>query len=221
MNNKVKHIKTYSILLFCCVLIFVCFLILDNDIIAKCFYNNPKTEKKQQFKSVIKEKEEIINSLNLQIAELKKTEETSQRYKEITAENVNNLLKAKEYFNSDEYEESLSYIEKVDVNLLIASTKTIYDNMLSDCLKNLGKKYYSLGYHSYINKDYNESIELFQKSYHYEKNQSFSSDALYLLGYSLYQVGKYEDAKLTFEMLLKEYPKTSTRKDVERILSNF
>ncbi len=247
MDNKQKYIKMYSIILGFCILLFAYFIIFQKDCLSKICVDNRytdnaihekkdvistyvyrkkgndvtdkdllSTQEKISLKECIDEKDQIIKSLTIERDRIK---EKYDNQKELLSENIDILLKAKELFDMEEYQDALIIIDDIDKELLLSKSEDIYNNIKNESLKSLGRQTYQQGYEAYINQDFETAINLFQQAYNYDKKQSFSYNALYYLGYSFFKNEQYDDALATFKKLLDEYPNTPSRNDVERILS--
>lgn len=78
---------------------------------------------------------------------------------------------------------------------------------------------YQDGYYWYMKKNYDKAIEKLTQSVSIKADAYYSDDCYYFIAYSEYRKGNFEGAKNMFNKLLENYPQTTYKEEVQRMLN--
>lgn len=101
--------------------------------------------------------------------------------------------------------------------------KKLYQQVLTEAKISNAKKnhvYYNLGLLEYWNKKYNDALVYFSKIYTKYPKSSFAPGSLLYIGRSFKKLGKKDEAKATFEELIKKYPKKKQAESAKKELKS-
>lgn len=165
-------------------------------------------------------KEDLDNTLNLNNESIKKLEENN---KNIQAENealkqqldekeqVQQVQQVSELYNNGNKEESAKLLLSLSdkYTAFPEETKILYDSLTNKILPDLSKTYYNDGKTKYNAKKYDEARVLFENSFAMSGEQSFSGDNLYYIGRIDEINGNIENAKIMYQRVINDYPKSA------------
>lgn len=202
-------------------LMVACFMILPARVAA---VNSANTARITSISEESDAKSAKILEYETQISDLKTQSDSLQSEiddyegKEGTVDTMNYLMAAVNTYLTDpsDVESIAADMEHIDISGMGSSAtsdfKQLYDTFTATVGTKLANLYYSQGYSQYKNKDYENAITNLSLAYQYD---STNGDALFYLGNCYYQSGDTDNAKKTYDKVIKEFPNTRKATDSE------
>lgn len=194
-----------------------------------------KSNYQTQIKQLTENNGKLENKLNTTIAENEKTiSQLQQENERLIGENqqINSDLKEKEQiqkvqqastlYENGNKEDSYILLKSIEnvVNSFPEETRLIYESLVEKVYPDMAKTYYNDGLRSYNTRKYDEARTLFEKSYAVMTDQSFSDDALYYIARIDEINENKENAKLLYQRLMDDYPKSNMYYNARSRLAN-
>lgn len=107
--------------------------------------------------------------------------------------------------SSERYKEAMQYVAKKEYSKAIPLLEQVLEKEKNPVTR--GNALYWLGEAAYANSEYDKAIEQFQKAFQI-KSSTKADDALLMMAESYRKLGKNDDAKKTYERLVRLYPQS-------------
>ncbi len=112
-------------------------------------------------------------------------------------------------YNQKKYIEAADKLMSLKVDELSADLKAKYNSVKDKVLLGAANQLVTDGNTLYKNKKYAEAVKKLEKLFALGDNWNFADKALYILGKSYVEVNEIQKAKVTYEKLINEYPKSA------------
>jgi TolA-binding protein len=190
---------------------------------------NEKNKYRVNLKTALDEnvmlKEEIAQVKNQLIDDEKKLEDSDKEKQQLQDKytdmqnNYEALLAAEsEYAKENIIKCAEMLISQVNINQLGPEGKIVYQSMADVVFEKASYQFYKEGYGQYKKKQYLEAAKSFADSLRYSKKSYFSDDCYFFLAYSEHYQGNNTISREYIDLLLKNYPDSSYKKDAEDLL---
>lgn len=239
-NNEKKTVWLYAVILFTSA-----FIVLLLTGYSQIKFNKSLTDYKNRLNDREKENTKFQYNLSSALAENKKMNEELKSLKEdmlktieknnslsknvediknnqtITISSYELLLKAdKEYSEGNIRESALILLEKINIYQFSENALNKYYELVSKTYKKAALQFYRDGLKDYKKGEYEKAVKDLKYSLKFAKNEYFSDDCYYFIGYSEYNLGNKDLAKESLETLISNYPDSSYKKDAEDLLTS-
>jgi TolA-binding protein len=121
----------------------------------------------------------------------------------------NQVSQVSTLYAQKKYIEAADRLMSLKVDDLTSDLKTKYDSMKDKVLLRAASQMTSEGNTLYKNKNFAEAIKKLEKVFALGDKWDFADKALYILGKSYVEVNDQQKATITYEKLIKEYPKSA------------
>ncbi len=112
-------------------------------------------------------------------------------------------------YTQKKYVEASDKLMSIKVDELSEDLKTKYNSIRDKVLLGAANQLVTDGNTLYNNKKYADAIKKLEKLFTLGNNWNFADKALYILGKSYVEVNEIQKAAVTYEKLIKEYPKSA------------
>jgi TolA-binding protein len=196
---------------------------LSNEEAEKFNFQNSLTDalnENKALKETIDQLNKSISDMKTQIENTAKTEENQEAKSNFAKLMYERIIEAQsEYSNGNIVMCAIILKEKVQYDLLNDFCKQIYNKLGDKTFQPAAEKMYYEGYNAFKAKDYNLSMEKFKLSIKLYDKEYYSDDSYFFLGYSLYYLDNFEEAKIIINTLLNKYPDSTYKLEAERLLA--
>ena len=154
--------------------------------------------------------EEIDNSsesVNTATDQISQAKETTTSYE--------NLLKAWQAYNDENYETAANALEGVNSDLLSVEAKSMYDAIMGDIGSSVKQKYQSTAMDAYESGDYATAIENYTKALDIGE-PDFTS--MFYLAQAYQKSGDTDNAKTWYQKIIDTFPGTQNASDAQDYL---
>jgi TolA-binding protein len=130
------------------------------------------------------------------------------------------FVKAEKAYKNNNYI-TCAIILKTQCNSEFLDDETLktYNSMVSDTFYKAAETLYSRGYGNLENSEYKSAAASFEKSILLKSDGYFTDDCYYFLAYSQYRTDKIEEAKISLNFLLKNYPSSNFLSEANSLLT--
>ncbi len=105
--------------------------------------------------------------------------------------------------------------DSVDESTLSEEYRELYASILAIIGPSVADKYYSEGMAAFRADEYNDAIDYLKKAYFYNKT---NADALFNLGNAYRKLGNFDEARATYEQVIREFPDTERAKKSQQYI---
>ncbi len=161
----------------------------------------------EKIETMVTEKEEKIKILEEEKLALEKSNE-SLKQEQSVQEQMLELQATKNLSKENQWIEAADKLGNINREDLSDDKKTQYDELVAEIYPKAGDQLYKDGYKQYQSKNYQEAINLLEKSYIYAKEEKFSDNSLYIIGRSYEAQDNIEQAKQYYQSTIDNYPGT-------------
>ena len=172
-----------------------------------------------EYSNQVESKTAELASLQAEMESLRQTaEEANQTAEEASGQMTSQeaLLKAYRAYAESDAAGALEQLEAIDQDALTEDAKVLYNNVFKEVGEDAVKELYNTGYAAYERGDYATAITNLGKCYEMDNSQG---DALYFLARSYHKSGDTENAKIYYQKVIDEQPKTRKATDAQGFLN--